>query len=470
MFTSSADWVLFGGAAGGGKTHALTYDPLRHCQGPHAQRLYRGAIFRRTFPELSQPGGLLDHCKEHYGRLGARYNHQRAEFAFPSGAKISLNTLQFEKDLNDYLGAQFDGLYVDEANSFSFEHIRFLWSRCRSQCGVRPSLRMSSNPDADSFLFRMLGWWLDGDTGYPIKSRAGQIRHFRPVGKRDESGNAELEWFEEPQFEDVGGERKCVTTSFTFIPAVLSDNEHLERSDPGYRVRLMQLDEASRARYLGGCWLSTPRKGTEWPADWFLDCWCELEDYPVPKHREVVRMFAVDASKGRRTTSGDYSSIVCLAQTKDLGYVDASIARRPPDQIVADLFSFCDQEHHRIRSGDLLGIESLQFQELFVGMVLRYAKDHPHYALSQWLKSGNSVIPVEDSLPKAMRIRRLTGPLSKREWRFLKNPGTSLLVSQLRTWDGTDRKGQYDDGPDSLDMARQLPSQRERAWREGRLR
>jgi hypothetical protein len=178
----------------------------------------------------------------------------------------------------------------------------------------------------------------------------------------------------------------------------------------------------------------------------------------MPEHvAQSVRMFSVDPSKGLNEKKGDYSSICCLMQTQELKYVDADLARRPPGQIVEDLFRFCDEPHHRIRSGDLIGMESTAFQEVMHNLVMQYAVDHPDYALSRYLMSGNILIPVQDMLKKEMRIRRLDGPLRRREFRFMDNPGTSLLLSQLRNFDGIPGEGKHDDGPDSLDMCQQMP-------------
>lgn len=448
FLSCSADWALFGGAAGGGKTHAISLDPLRHCQGPSANPMFRGAIFRRTFPDLTQPGGLLDHCKQIYEPLGAVYNHTSAEFRFQCGAKISLETLQYSKDLNSFLGAQFDALYVDEAASFTLNQIMFLWSRCRSKSGVKPVLRMSANPDNDSFLFKLIYWWLDPATGFPDQSKKGVIRHFVATGE-------DFEWFDEPQFDPTTGER--ISTSMTFIPSKLSDNKALQESDPAYRRRLLQLPESDRQRFLDGCWLASSSTGSEWPREFFLDLYVEEDQYPIPENRNCVRMFTVDPSKGRSVKEGDYSAIVCNCETNDLAYIDADLARRHPSQIIEDLFLFCEKPIHRIGTNDMIGIESLQFQSLFRDMIQIYAKEHPEYALSKFLHMGNPIIPVEDTLPKAMRIRRLDGPIRSRRLRFLKNPGTTLLLQQLKQFDGQDKKGKHDDGPDALDMARQLP-------------
>ena len=461
LLTCKADWCLFGGAAGGGKSYALMLDQLRHVQGPKAQALFRGAMFRRMYPNLSQPGGLIDQTKELYRHFGATYNHTNNEHRFPSGAKISLNTLDSEKKLSGYLGAQFDALSIDEANELSLKQVLFLWGRCRSRCGVRPTLRMSSNPDRDSWLFQFVQWYLTPN-GYPDPKKSGTIRHFRIVEEKPH-------WYDEPQYEPnpETGETQRVTNSFCFIPSKLTDNKALLRSDPSYRQRLLQMSQQERERFLEGNWLASSMGSSEWPRELFADVTIDHEEWPEPQHsRQSVRMFSVDPSKGRDVKRGDYSSICCLMQTEHLKFVDADLARRPPGQIVEDLFRFCDDPKHMIRSGDLIGIEATAFQEIMSNLILQYAADHPDFALSKYLRTGNVLIPVRDMLKKEMRIRRLDGPLRRREFRFLNNPGTQLLLSQLRQFDGKAAASQHDDGPDSLDMCQQLPIQLERYYEE----
>jgi len=442
-----AEWVLFGGAAGGGKSYALMLDMLRHVQGPHAKGRFRGSIFRETFPQLDQPGGLRDVSKSIYEPFGAVFNHTSNEHRFPSGAKISLNILNSPKKRAEYVGAQFDSLVIDEANLFKPEDVLFLWGRCRSACGVRPTLRMSTNPDRDSWLFGMVHWYLD-EHGYPDPMKSGVIRHFRVVG-------GEFEWFDEEQYDSSG---KRLTNSFSFIPSKLDDNTFLMRSDPSYRDRLMQLPDSERERYLGGCWFESSKRGTEWDRGLFRDLLIEHHEWPRPSHvGESIRIFAVDPSKGKSEREGDYSAIVCLMQHGDLKYVDGDLRRRPVGEIVEDLFLFCDKEEHRIRTGDLIGLETVAFQEVMKDLIHRYAADHPEYALSQYLLSGGRIIGVQDTLKKEMRIRRLDGPIRGRRFRFLNNPGTSLLLSQLRSFDGIPGKGKHDDGPDGLAMCQEMP-------------
>lgn len=448
MLSCPADFVLFGGAVSGGKSWALCLDPLRHVRSDIPNPDFRGALFRKTYPQLTQAGGLLDTTRKIYPQLGAIFNQTRSTWTFPSGAQISLNTLQYERDVEQYLGSQWDWCGIDECAAFSLDNIMFLWSRCRSRSGVKPTMRLTANPDNASFLFPMIQWWLDPETGYPNTAKSGVIRHFTMVDEK-------FSWSDDPVVDENGA---VISTSMTFIPSKLTDNLHMMKNDPAYYRRLLNMKTQDRERFLEGSWLASSGGNVEWPRELFVGLFVPFDHFPVQHHaNEHVRVFGIDASKGKSTKAGDYSAIVSVTQTKDLKYVDASIARRPPGQIIEDLFQYCDQEHHRIRAGDLIGIEALQFQSLFIDMIMTYAKDHPEYALSGYLKSGGFIIPVIDMLNKQMRIRRLDTSIRNREFRFLENPSTVMLLNQLKTFNGQNEKGVFDDGADALAQSLQMP-------------
>src|SRR5881394_4500634 len=74
---SPADICIYGGAAGGGKTVGLILEPLRH-----ATRVanFTAVFFRRTTPQITNPGGLWDESQNFYPRLGGT-PHLRAQMA-----------------------------------------------------------------------------------------------------------------------------------------------------------------------------------------------------------------------------------------------------------------------------------------------------------------------------------------------------------------------------------------------------
>ena len=65
--------VLYGGAAGGGKSFSLLADPLRYCHNPN----HRGLLLRRTLDELTE---LIDKSRQLYTKAfpGARFRESKS--------------------------------------------------------------------------------------------------------------------------------------------------------------------------------------------------------------------------------------------------------------------------------------------------------------------------------------------------------------------------------------------------------
>lgn len=175
----------------------------------------------------------------------------------------------------------------------------------------------------------------------------------------------------------------------------------------------------------------------EWPESYFDDdVW--FDAWP---QRLTLRTMALDPSKGRDARHGDYSAFVLLG-LDEAGrmYVEADLARRPTPQIVAD-----GAELYRRFRPDAFGMEVNYFQELLGDEFVREFRDRGFPDFAPWT--------IENTIAKAVRIRRLGPLLSQRRLKFRANsPGTRLLVNQLRDFPCAD----HDDGPDALEMAIRL--------------
>jgi len=246
-----ADLAIFGGAAGGGKSWGLLFEPVKWATWTDGQwclpGAFRGVIFRRTNPELVGGGGLWDESQTLYRPLGAKPRRSPSpDWIFPGhngiDARIELRHLATETDINAHQGRQYAYVGFDELTHFTERQFWYLVSRLRTLCGIRPYLRASCNPDPDSFVKDLIGWWLDKQ-GYPILERSGVLRWF----VREEEV---LRWYdseEEARAAHPDGE----PMSLTFIASRLSDNQVLVKADPGYRARLMAMTRVDRARLLG---------------------------------------------------------------------------------------------------------------------------------------------------------------------------------------------------------------------------
>lgn len=140
---SSADEVLFGGAAGGGKSKAIVMDALFRCLQYPRTHAY---VFRRTYSELEDT--IIREARDSYPEGLGRYNAARHEIAFPNGSVIHFRHCAHRDDMFAYKGAEIQWLYFDELTSFEMEIYDFLKTRLRAKksLGVHPCVRSSSNP------------------------------------------------------------------------------------------------------------------------------------------------------------------------------------------------------------------------------------------------------------------------------------------------------------------------------------
>lgn len=188
----------------------------------------------------------------------------------------------------------------------------------------------------------------------------------------------------------------------------------------------------------------------EWPAEYFDDAiW--FEAWP---RQLVVKTMALDPSKGSDARRGDYSALVLLGMDRQgILYVEADMARRPTPQIVADGAAL-----YRRFQPDVFGIETNQFQDLLAGEFEAEFRRQGLLAARPW--------PMDNRTNKQVRIRRLGPLLASRRLRFLSgSPATKLLIEQIEQFP----IGDYDDGPDALEMAIRLAGEllEGRAARDG---
>ncbi len=253
FLSSGADVVVAGSGAGVGKTFAGLLEAARHITNPK----FGAVFFRRTYSEITNEGGLWDESREIYPYLGGVQKEAKMLWQFPSGATVSFSHLQYDKDVYSWQGAQIPLIIFDELTHFTESQFWYLLSRNRSTCGVRPYLRAMCNPDPDSFVAKMIEWYID-EVGFPMPERSGVVRYFM----RDQG---ELVWGDTKEdvadqvphlFNDLdeSTDPLDLIKSFTFIPGSIYDNKKLLKKDPGYLANLMAQDEVTKARLLGGNW------------------------------------------------------------------------------------------------------------------------------------------------------------------------------------------------------------------------
>lgn len=208
--------VLYGGAAGGGKSYGMLMDALRYCM--HSD--YRALIIRKSSPMLKE---LIGVSRTAYPKAfpGAKFNKQESVWYFPSGATIEFGYLDKPEDLDRYQGLPYAYIGFDEIqHQRTPEGFQYLMSRLRSaNPAITCYMRASANPGGAAWV---------------------------------------KEFFIDPSPPDTTFWVKGI--SYKFIPARLEDNPHLDTpSEDGtpsaYRKMLMAMPEVLRKQLLEGDWL-----------------------------------------------------------------------------------------------------------------------------------------------------------------------------------------------------------------------
>lgn len=157
--------------------------------------------------------------------------------------------------------------------------------------------------------------------------------------------------------------------------------------------------------------------------------------YWVEKVPNLIYFGAVDPSLGRKGTNRDPSAILIGGFNRTTGALDvveASIARRLPDVIIADVIALA-----KLWRPVLWFVEAVQFQEFLRTEIMKRA------ALENVALPAVPVVPIAD---KALRIQRLQPPVAAGLIRL--HTSQTMLIEQMRQWPS----GAHDDGPDALEM------------------
>lgn len=236
--------MLYGGAAGGGKSDYLLAAPLRWAH----LKTFRALLLRKSFPELERT--LIARSRELYPRLGATYHEQRHDWTFASGAKIAFGYLERDADALRYQGSEWSFVGFDELTHFTEAQYRYLTSRVRSADRLPVRIRATTNPGGPGHEWVRARWgaWLGGG------ALPSERRWFAPDGTPcDATAPDALER--------------------TFFPAKLSDNPYLGAE---YRAQLLALDPVTRAQLLDGDWDATVGEGKLFHRSW----WHHLDAAP----------------------------------------------------------------------------------------------------------------------------------------------------------------------------------------------
>lgn len=231
-YNSQADLLLYGGAAGGGKSDLLL--------GLGLTAHKRSVIFRRALTELRSLEERLIEI------LGSRQGYIADEMALRRpGCLLEFGALGRPGSHFGWQGRPHDFIGFDEGAQLSEEYVRFTlgWLRTTTE-GQRCRAVIASNPPIGGQGEWLITWfapWLD--PAFPNPAKPGELRW------RCMRADGTIAWVDGPGTHVIDGV-PLEAISCTFIPARLSDNRYL--SDTGYRAQLMNLPEPIRSKLLNG--------------------------------------------------------------------------------------------------------------------------------------------------------------------------------------------------------------------------
>lgn len=297
FLASTANEVLFGGAASGGKSAASIAMPLRWIHNPK----FRALFLRREAKYLTD---AIDKSSALYPKLGGRFvQSPRAVWTFPSGAQLHMSHMEHEKDVANYDGFEFHCVILEELTHFTEKQYRGIRARIRGTDPTLPRIsRATTNPGGQGheWVFERFGPWLN--PRHPNPAAPGEVRYFL--------GNEEV-----PRGTPDALSRQ-------FIPSKITDNPHVTAE---YRAQLLDLDPVRRAQLLEGDWLIKPAAGLYFQRGTFEVITA------LPKQRILFARYWDRAA----TVAGDWTVGAKLAKMPGGLYVVVDIVRfRGPPAVV----------------------------------------------------------------------------------------------------------------------------------------
>lgn len=262
FLASRANEVLFGGAAGGGKSFALTLLPTRWIH----DRRFSALILRR---ETTQLVDLWDKAAEVYARAfgdSVRFNTSERRVRFKSGARIWFTHCEYEKDAARFDGHEYQLICFDELTHFTRSMYLRIRARLRGPRDLPKYARATTNPGGEGhdWVFQHWAPWLDPAS--KVKARPGEKLWFLPGA----ASEGDTDWSAPDATREIvdptGKVHSVAAQSRVFIPSLLIDNPH---ADETYRAELLNLDPVRRAQLLDGNWLVKAARGEMFKRGWF---------------------------------------------------------------------------------------------------------------------------------------------------------------------------------------------------------
>lgn len=246
--------ILYGGAAGGGKSVYQLAAALQFVDIPG----YSAILFRKTYADLNLPGALMHMSKEWlmpFVNTGeVHWSEKKTTYTFPSGATLAFGYLESDNDAFRYQGAEFQYIGIDECTHISPSNYRYMFSRLRRKKTIPVPLRFRATANPGGL--------------------HGEYYHSRFFVEGEEKGRV-------------------------FVGAGLDDNPHLDKEE--YLESLDELDPVTREQLANGNW-EIRESGDMFSREWLDQI---VQPIDVPEHAQRVRFWDMASTDPKKRKSKD---------------------------------------------------------------------------------------------------------------------------------------------------------------------
>lgn len=405
--------ALYGGAAGGGKSHALLMAALQYVDIPG----YNAILFRKTYADLNLPGSLIPRSHEWLAGSDAKWNENDSRWTFPSGATLSFGYMRNDEDRHRYQSAEFQFVGFDELTHFSKLQYTYMFSRVRKPADLTARNPLSKVP------LRVRSASNPGGRGHQwVKSR-----FVKPMGDRENEPD-------DP-------------TQRVFIPAKLPDNPSVDAKT--YMAALSEVDESTQMQLVHGDW--DAREPGPWviPDPTWIDAavalgWEMWEAGDIPRDPRKAIAFGIDW--------GEFTQAYIIWPMPNGGiYI-------PPSEVIGEHEDPAHVGLRILRTAERMGLEVNVARYDSAGIQSMRTFAATARKREGWERLRTTKIAFGKYKKESMNYLRLLfkRAASGRKDRYIAiHPANAKLIQQLRAWQRKDDESEDvekidDHGPDAV--------------------
>lgn len=264
---TSVNVCISGGMLGGGKTFGAVLATAEPSLDPR----WRGLFLRNNLEDLKAGGGIIETFKEVYGDVIRVRESEIPRIIFPSGAYVDVTHIadqSVKTILRRFKGRQYDMVYFDELNGFTWDAFKTVLTRNRGKSPFAGKCIATTNPERECWIRPFIDWYI-GEDGLIIPERDGVVRYFFVAGKDATDtvwGDSKEEVYAQCQsainkkldgvFGFMKGRDKWpnMIRSFVFYQGRMSENKEMLDDNPDYIGAIAMSGGAEADRMLEGNW------------------------------------------------------------------------------------------------------------------------------------------------------------------------------------------------------------------------